>query len=199
MRELLIATGNAGKLHEILDALGAVPFTVVSLSDENERVRSYVEETGETFEENAILKARTYGARSGKLTLAEDSGLEVEALDGRPGILTARYARGTDEDRYRKLLGEMRDIPDDKRAAQFKAAVAIYDPEDGRVRTCEGLFVGHITKQPQGSGGFGYDPVFYSEELKKSAAEMTVAEKNTVSHRGRAIQKAREILLAEFR
>ena len=198
MRDLLIATGNAGKLREMLDALGKVPFKVTSLTDENTRVLAGVEETGATFEENAILKAKEYGRRSGKLALAEDSGLEVDALDGSPGIFTARYASGSDADRYWKLLDAMKDIPDDKRAARFVAVVAIYDPASGKTRTCEGEYRGHILREPQGSGGFGYDPVFFSDELQKTGAEMSVAEKNSVSHRGRAMQKAHDVLLAEF-
>lgn len=198
MRELLIATGNAGKRREIREALGEVPFEIKSLADFHEPVRVDVEETGVTFEENAILKAKTYAMRTGKLTLAEDSGLEVGALGGRPGVLTARYAPGSDEDRYRKLLDEMKDVPDEKRTARFVAVVAIYDPAGGKTRTCEGEYHGRITREPHGGGGFGYDPVFFSDELQKTGAEMSVAEKNSVSHRGRAIGKARELLLAEF-
>lgn len=198
MRELLIATGNSGKLREILGALGEMPFDVRSLADETEAIRAAVDETGATFEENAVLKARTYGERSGKLTIAEDSGLEVGALGGRPGVLSARYAAGNDEDRYRKLLTELADVPDGERGGRFVAVVAIYDPASKKLRTCEGAYEGAITRAPRGSGGFGYDPVFFSNELKKTGAEMTVAEKNSVSHRGRAFAKARQILLNEF-
>ena len=198
MRELLIATGNKGKLREILDALGEIPFKVRNLSDISSEVGVEVEEAGATFEQNAILKARTYAERSRMLTLAEDSGLEVDALGGKPGVLTARYAPGSDEDRYRKLLGEMKSVPEGKRAARFVAVVAVFDPESGKLRTCEGEYRGRIMLEPKGSGGFGYDPVFYSDELKKRGAEMSVGEKNTVSHRGRAIAKARDILLTEF-
>lgn len=198
MRELLIATGNAGKLREIREALGEAPFKIKSLADFHESVRVDVEETGVTFEENAILKAKTYAMRTGMLTLAEDSGLEVEALGGRPGVLTARYAPGSDEDRYRKLLDEMKDVPDEKRTARFIAVVAIYDPAGGKTRTCRGEYRGHITRAPQGSGGFGYDPIFFSDELEKTGAEMSAAEKSSVSYRGRAIAKSREILLADF-
>lgn len=198
MRQLLIATGSKGKLREMLDALGDVPYKVVNLLDMDESVRAEVEEAGTTFEQNAIVKAKTYATRSQMLTVAEDSGLEVEVLDGGPGVLTARYAPGSDEDRYRKLLGEMKDVPDGARSARFVAVVAIYDPASGNTRTCEAEYRGHILREPQGSGGFGYDPVFFSEELQKTGAEMSVAEKNTVSHRGRAMAKAREILLTEF-
>ncbi|MCR4325742.1 MAG: RdgB/HAM1 family non-canonical purine NTP pyrophosphatase [Patescibacteria group bacterium] len=196
MRELLIATSNPGKLREIRDALGDIPFEVLTLA--GVEAGEEVEETGETFEENAILKAKTYGERTGKLTLAEDSGLEVDALGGRPGVMTARYAEGSDEDRYHKLLDEMKHVPDEKRGAQFRAVVAIYDPEGGKVHTRTGAYRGRITREPSGAGGFGYDPIFFSDELQKVGAEMSPQEKNSVSHRGKAIAKAREILLSEF-
>src|SRR3989344_5109982 len=160
MRELLIATRNRGKLREMLDALGEIPFAI--------------------------------------LTLAEDSGLQVEALGGKPGVLSARYAEGNDEARYRKLLREMEDVPDKKRTARFVAAVAMYDPATDGIRTCAGSYGGRITREPRGSGGFGYDPVFFSAELPKTGAEISVEEKNSVSHRGRALAKARTILLSEF-
>jgi len=198
MRELLIATGNSGKLKEMVSALGNVPFSIKFLPDCPEGVRRDVEETGSTFEENAILKARTYGDRSGLLTLAEDSGLEVAALGGRPGVYSARYAGGSDEDRYRKLLGELEDVLAEDRGARFRAVVAIYDPKTGAVFITQGNCEGVITYEPMGEGGFGYDPVFYSNELKKTGAQMTVDEKNTISHRGRAMRAARDILLAEF-
>ncbi|KKW47823.1 non-canonical purine NTP pyrophosphatase, RdgB/HAM1 family [Candidatus Kaiserbacteria bacterium RIFCSPHIGHO2_02_FULL_59_21] len=196
MRELLIATRNRGKLREMLDALGEIPFAILTLADV--AAGADVEETGTTFEENAVLKARTYGTRTGKLTLAEDSGLQVEALGGKPGVLSARYAEGNDEARYRKLLREMEDVPDKKRTARFVAAVAMYDPATDGIRTCEGSYGGRITREPRGSGGFGYDPVFFSDELQKTGAEISVEEKNSVSHRGRALAKARTILLSEF-
>ncbi|MDP2648578.1 MAG: RdgB/HAM1 family non-canonical purine NTP pyrophosphatase [bacterium] len=196
MRELLIATSNQGKLREIREALGEIPFEMLTLADVESG--EDVEETGATLEENAILKARTYGERTGKLTLAEDSGLEVNSLGGRPGVMTARYATGSDEDRYRKLLDEMKDAPDEKRGARFRAVAAVYDPKGGKVRTCEGEYRGKIAREPRGAGGFGYDPIFFSDELQKMGAEMSAEEKNSVSHRGKAIAKAREILLNEF-
>jgi len=115
-------------------------------------------------------------------------------LDGRPGVYTARYAPGTDEDRYRKLLDELRGIPEEKRMARFRAVIAIYDPENDKIRTCEGIYNGRIALEPKGSNGFGYDPVFYNIELGRTNAEMTMEEKNKVSHRGKALRKAKEIL-----
>ena len=198
MRKLLIATSNPGKLREMRDALGSVPFEIVSLEDVDPAVRADVEETGTTFEENARLKAKAYGDRSGLLTLADDSGLEVDALGGRPGVLTARYAPGSDEDRYRKLLQELHDVPDGKRGARFVAVAALYDPASGSMDVAEGSYAGSIMHSPRGMGGFGYDPVFFSDELQKSGAEMSVQEKNTVSHRGRAVKAIRDVLLQKY-
>ena len=199
MRELLIATGNKGKFPEITAILGDIPFTFKNLNDLGYPEGFEVEEPGSTFESNAIIKAMTWGKRSGKLTIAEDSGFVVDALDGRPGVYSARYIAGTDQDRFNKILEEMKDVPDGKRTARFVAVVAIYDPEHGdKVRLCEGSVAGTVTREPIGTNGFGYDPIFRYDETGKTGGEMTKEEKNTVSHRGRAMRKAREILLAEF-
>jgi len=198
MRELLIATRNKGKLPEIVAALSGMPFQIVNLEDTAIPKDFEVEEIAQTFEGNALIKAFMYGKKSGKLTLAEDSGLEVDTLGGRPGVMSARYAPGSDEDRYKKLLSELVGIPYDERGAQFRAVVAIYDPESDKIRTCEGIMRGHIVGEARGGAGFGYDPVFYSDELDKTCGEMTLAEKNKVSHRGRALLKAREILTKDF-
>jgi XTP/dITP diphosphohydrolase len=157
-----------------------------------------VEEAAMTFEGNAIIKAMTYGHLTGYLTLADDAGLEVDALDGRPGVYSARYAPGTDTDRYRALLRELHDVPDHNRGAQFRAVIAIYDPKTTKIRTCEGIYRGVLLRQPQGCHGFGYDPIFYDPGAGKTAAEMTVEEKNLVSHRGQALQAARALLREEF-
>ncbi len=151
-----------------------------------------------TFEGNAIIKAMTCGHLTGCLTLADDAGLEVDALAGRPGVHSARYAPGTDADRYRALLRELHDIPDHDRGAQFRAVMAIYDPNHTKIRTCEGIYRGVLLRQPQGQNGFGYDPIFYDPKAGKTAAEMTVEEKNTRSHRGQALQIARTLLKEEF-
>lgn len=199
MRELLVATRSKGKWPEIVAGFAGMPFKLVSLDEAGIPADLAVEENASTLEGNALIKAFVYGKRSGKLTLAEDAGLEVDTLGGRPGVMSARYAQGSDEDRYRKLLSELSGIPYAERTAQFRAVVAIYDPERGeKVRTCEGVFKGHIVGEPRGGSGFGYDPVFFSDELGKTGGEMTLSEKNRVSHRGRALAKAREILLAEF-
>ncbi len=199
MKQLLIATRNQGKFPEIVALLKDLPFEFLSLNNISGLPPGYeVEEPGMTFEGNAIVKAMTIGKKTGLLTLAEDAGLEVDALNGRPGVYTARYAPGTDEDRYRKLLEELKDIPDEKRTARFRAVVAIYNPENDKVRTCEGSYEGVIVREPVGINGFGYDPVFYSSVLKKTGAQATFEEKNSVSHRGQALRRAREILLRDF-
>src|SRR3989344_9119233 len=199
MRELLIATRNKGKWPEIVAGLAGMPFRLVSPDDAGVPTDFTAEESATTFEGNALIKAFVFGKHSGKLTLAEDAGLEVDTLGGRPGVMSVRYAKGSDEDRYRKLLSELSGIPYAERGAQFRVVVALYDPERGdKVRTCEGIVQGHIVGEPRGSNGFGYDPIFYSDELGKTSGEMTLIEKNRVSHRGRALAKAREILLAQF-
>ncbi|OGG57313.1 non-canonical purine NTP pyrophosphatase, RdgB/HAM1 family [Candidatus Kaiserbacteria bacterium RIFCSPHIGHO2_01_FULL_55_17] len=199
MRELLIATRNKGKWPEIVAGLTGMPFQLVNLDEVGIPADFEPTETATTFEGNALIKAFLYGKMSGKLTLAEDAGLEVDTLGGRPGVLSARYAPGSDEDRCRKILTELSGINQSQRGAQFRAAIAIYDPEhDDKIRTCEGVCKGHIATEARGSNGFGYDPIFYSDELGKTGGEMTLQEKDRVSHRGRALRKAREILLAEF-
>lgn len=196
MRELLIATGNKGKFPEITAVLSGVPFTFINLNDLGYAEGYEVEEPGSTFESNAIVKAMTWGKRSGKLTIAEDSGFVVDALDGRPGVYSARYIEGTDTDRLNKVLKEMRDVPDEKRTARFMAVVAIYDPERGdKVRLCEGSTDGIVTREAIGTSGFGYDPIFRYNDTGKTGGEMTKEEKNAVSHRGRAMRKAKELLL----
>lgn len=199
MKKLLIATRSKGKLPEIIAGLQGSPFEFLSIADVKELPPDFeVEEPAMTFEGNAIIKAMTLGKKTGLLTLAEDAGLEVDALDGRPGVYTARYAPGTDEDRYRKLLGELDNTPDGKRGARFRCVMAIYDPTNDKIRTCDGVYEGRIIREPQGSGGFGYDPIFFNDTLGKTNAEMTMEEKTAVSHRGAALRKVKEILEEEF-
>ncbi|MEK7560627.1 MAG: RdgB/HAM1 family non-canonical purine NTP pyrophosphatase [Patescibacteria group bacterium] len=198
MKKLLIATRSKGKFPEIQAMLRDLPYDLISLREaETIPLDFEVEEPAMTFEGNAIIKAMIYGNKSGLLTLADDAGLEVDALDGRPGVLTARYAPGTDEDRYRKLLDELRGVPDEKRTARFRAVIAIYDPANGKLRTAEGVYEGVILCEPRGTDGFGYDPVFFNPTLQKTNAEMSVEEKNAVSHRGAALRKARALLETE--
>ncbi|MCL5103958.1 MAG: XTP/dITP diphosphatase [Armatimonadetes bacterium] len=190
-RRLLIATKNPGKAREMGRILADMPYEIVSLADYPDAPE--VEETGSTFAENAAIKAKAYAAFTGELTLADDSGLEVDALGGAPGVYSSRFAP-SDPERNSKLLQLMKDVPDDLRTARFRCAIAIAEP-DGSVRTCEGTVEGIIAHEPKGANGFGYDPVFYIPELGKHMAELTPEEKNAISHRGRALEQARKLLL----
>jgi XTP/dITP diphosphohydrolase len=198
MRELVIGTGNKGKLKEFDAYLRDLPFKLLSLTDVfPEGVE--IKEPGETLEGNAIIKAMTIGKRTGKLTLADDTGLEVDALGGEPGVRSARFAPGTDEDRQNFLLEKMRDVPDGKRGGQMRCVLAIYDPErDDKVRVVSGVMKVSIAREPRGNLGFGYDSVMCVEETGRMHAEETTEERNKTSHRGKALGKARDILIAEF-
>src|SRR3989338_2088223 len=198
-RQLIVATRNKGKLVDIMAGLKGLPLEIFSLEDRQEVPKNFsVPETASTLEGNAILKATTIGKMTNTLTLSDDSGLEVDALGGGPGVFSARYVQGTDEDRFYKLLEELKDVPDEKRGAQYRGVIALYDPVTENIRTCEGICRGIITREPKGKNGFGYDPVFYYVELGKTIAQMSVEEKNSISHRGIALYKARKIFLEEF-
>ena len=153
------------------------------------------EETGTTFKENALLKARHFAQPLRMLTIADDSGLEVDALDGNPGVWSARFAGtdASDAQRVQLILDKLRGLPWEKRRATFRCMVAIVTPE-GQEWIVEGSCVGGIANEPKGDNGFGYDPIFFVSELGKNMAEMTSVEKNEISHRGRAARKAVEIL-----
>jgi len=191
---LLLATKNKGKLHEYQSLLKGIPFETVTLADQF--ISAEVAETGKTFEENATLKATSLAAISGLLSLADDSGLEVDVLGGEPGSLSHRYAgdNATDADRVNFILSKLKGVPEKRRVAQFRCVIAIAEPY-GRVELCSGVCRGFITTVPRGNQGFGYDPIFYVPELKKTMAELTLEEKNRVSHRARAAEKAREKLM----
>ena len=191
MRRLVIATRNAGKAAEVALALADSPYDIVWLSDYADAPD--IEETGTTFVENAVVKATSYARFTGELTLADDSGLHVDALDGAPGVLSSRFAP-TDPERISRLLDLLRDVPDDKRTARFQCAIAIAEP-DGRVQTCEGTVEGIISREPAGAGGFGYDPIFYLPDRGLTMAQLTCEEKNPISHRGQALQDAKRLLL----
>jgi XTP/dITP diphosphohydrolase len=193
MTRLLVATNNPGKLAEYRELLAGLPVELTYLPDVG--LNFAVTETGATFEENAILKARAYAAASGRLTLADDSGLEVDALNGEPGVRSARYAgpHTNDVANYRLLLHRLAGVPWERRGARFRCVIAIATP-DGTVRTSEGECPGVIGFEPRGSYGFGYDPVFYMPEFHLTMAELPVEVKNQVSHRARAALKAREVL-----
>jgi XTP/dITP diphosphohydrolase len=193
MPKLLLATNNPGKAREYKSLLSGVPFELVTPAEVG--INTEVAETGKSFEENARLKATTLAAESGLLTLADDSGLEVAALGGEPGTLSARYAgeNASDADRVNYLLSKMQNVPEGKRQARFRCVIAIATSQ-GEVELCSGECEGIIALKPRGNRGFGYDPVFYLPELGKTMAELPPEEKNKVSHRGKAAMKAREVL-----
>lgn len=196
MKELLIATANQGKLKEIRSLLAGFPFKIVGLEDV--QITKDVDEPAHTFEGNAIIKAMMYAKWSGLLTMAEDSGLEIDALHGMPGVFTKRYAADTPDDGHSKIISEMEHVKEEDRGAQFRSVVAIYDPATEKIRTCEGVARGKITHEPKGTNGFGQDPIFCYDDVGKTGGEMTREEKNAVSHRGKVLTKAKEILLQEF-
>ena len=189
---LLIATHNAGKLVELRDLLHDVPYSLVSLPDVG--IELDVEETGETLEANAELKATSYARLAGLPTLADDSGLEVDALGGAPGVHSARYAGpdATDADRITKMLDNLAPHPQPW-TARFRCVIAIVAP-DGDIELHSGVCEGVIIPNPRGENGFGYDPAFLFPEKGRTMAELSDAEKNAVSHRGIAARKAAEAL-----
>ncbi|WP_448574657.1 RdgB/HAM1 family non-canonical purine NTP pyrophosphatase [Thermomicrobium sp.] len=189
---IVLATANPGKIRE-LRALLPPNVDVVSASELGIRLPP---ETGETFAENALLKARVAARDSGLIALADDSGLEVDALGGRPGVHSARFAgeQADDAQNIARLLRELRDIPLSQRTARFRAVVAIVAP-DGREAIVDGTIEGYIAEEPRGGGGFGYDPVFIPRGHDRTFAEMTLQEKNRSSHRAQALQRAVPILL----
>lgn len=192
MRRLLLATNNPGKVREFRRLLDGVPFEVVTPGEIGISVE--VEEGGETYAENAGLKARAFADAGGCMALADDSGIEVDALNGQPGVRSARYGGpGLDDaGRVEKLLEATRDVPDEDRAARFRAVVAVVGP-GGRERLFEGVVEGRLLRAPRGGGGFGYDPIF-EVEPGRSAAELDPEEKDRVSHRGKAVRAASEYL-----
>ena len=195
MIQILVATHNQGKLKEYREMLGDLGISGkkvewVSLSDLN--IDLDVEETGASFEENARLKVESYAKISGLLTLADDSGLEVDALGGEPGIYSARYGGGglDDAGRYRLILEKLAGLPDSERSARFRCVIAIYMPS-GEVITADGTCEGRIAHEPKGDYGFGYDPIFYVSEKKAMLAELPPDVKHQISHRGNALAAIR--------
>ncbi len=193
MSKLLLATTNRGKVREYRRLLVGLPFELVTPDELG--VEIAVEENFPSYEENARVKATAYAGASKLITLADDSGVEVDALGGEPGIRSARAAgeEASDRDRIGHLLSRLKDVPWEKRTARFKCVIAIANPE-GRVELCEGECRGIIAFEPRGDKGFGYDPVFYLPEFEKTMAELSLEIKNQVSHRGRAAVKACQIL-----
>lgn len=193
--DLVIATHNAGKLREVYSLLASLPLRLHSLAEFS--VRDEVEETGATFTENATLKAKAYAARTRCWTLADDSGLEVDALGGAPGVYSARYAGAgaSDVERITRLLDELARTNDAKRRARFICAVAIADTEANLIGVFTGSCEGRIAFEPRGSNGFGYDPVFVPDGYTESFGELPEEIKREISHRARALEAARAFLL----
>lgn len=189
--KLLIATQNPGKMCEFRFLLTPLKAVLCSPSELNLQIE--VPEDGDTYADNASQKALAYVRASGLLTLADDSGLEVDALRGAPGIRSARYTSGHDTDRAAALLAQLRDVPWEQRTARFRCVVVIATPI-GKLHTAEGVCEGLITFEPAGQGGFGYDPVFYLPDYSCTMAQLSQAEKNRISHRARAVEEALPIL-----
>jgi XTP/dITP diphosphohydrolase len=192
--QIVLATNNRDKIKEIKHLLEDLPVTILTVDDFLEFPDP--EETGTTLLENAVLKARAIAAFTELAALADDSGLEVDALNGAPGVFSSRYAGEsvTYKDNYTKLLRELAGVPPPKRTARFRCVVAIAW-EDGTIDSIEGVAEGLIASNVLGDQGFGYDPVFYYPPLNKRFSEMTLEEKNQVSHRGQALQAAKEVIV----
>ncbi|MDI2588294.1 XTP/dITP diphosphatase [Psychrobacillus sp. NEAU-3TGS] len=187
MKKIIIATKNKGKAKDFEALFGPLGYEVLTLHDVADDMD--VEETGTTFEENALLKATALSNRLQTMVIADDSGLEIDALDGRPGIYSARYAgeEKSDEANIDKVLEELRDVKESERTARFVCAIAVVSPtsEPFTVRgTCEGV----IASERKGTNGFGYDPIFFVPSENKMMAELTAEEKGAISHRGNALQ-----------
>jgi len=191
MVKVVLATHNPGKRTEWRALLEGLDLTL--LLPQELGFEGDVKETGDTYTENALIKARALCAASGLPALADDSGLEVDALNGAPGVRSARYRLGSDEVRYKALLTALKGVPDEQRTARFRCVAALALP-NGETYTTEGVCEGRITRRPRGIEGFGYDPVFYIPSLGRTMAEISQAQKNTISHRARAAQAMRPIL-----
>lgn len=188
MKEILIATNNAGKGRDFEALFTPLGIQVLTLNDIKEKIE--VEETGTTFEENAILKAETVASLLGKVVIADDSGLEIDALDGAPGVYSARYAGAdsTDAKNIDKALEALQGVPSEERTARFRCVLAIAGPGI-QTEVFSGSCEGKITEERQGANGFGYDPIFYIPAQACTMAELTPDEKSAISHRGAALAK----------
>jgi XTP/dITP diphosphohydrolase len=191
---LVLATLNPHKGRELVALLGAVPFQIKLLSEFPDA--RLPEETGQTYAENALVKARTAARLTGALALGDDSGLEVDALGGAPGLHTARFGGPglTDRARWELLLERLRDVPPARRTARFRCVIALAGPARGEQVVVDGVVEGVIAAAPRGSGGFGYDPVFFYPPLGRTFGEISDEDKQRVSHRGKALAAARRLL-----
>jgi XTP/dITP diphosphohydrolase len=196
LERLVVATANPGKLREFRSLLAGLPFELLSLA---ELGIASPEETGATFLANAMLKARHAAAAGGCAAVADDSGIEVDALGGAPGIHSARYAGAgaNDAANNAKLIGALQDVPQELRRARYRCALVFVAGADAPPLVAEAAWEGFILDSPRGAGGFGYDPYFWLPELEKTAAELAPEEKNRLSHRARAMRALREIVQAD--
>ena len=193
MKKIIFATGNAGKMREIREILKDLPYEVISMKEAGIDVD--IVENGTTFEENALIKARSIAAYTDSIVMADDSGLEVDYLNKEPGIYSARYL-GEDTPysvKNQSIIDRLQGVKEDKRTARFVAAIACVFA-DGREYTTRGTIEGIIGYEEKGNNGFGYDPIVYVPELGKTTAELSMEEKNAISHRGKALRAMKEIL-----
>jgi len=192
MKQIVFATHNLYKLDEVQSFFKDFPIEIIGLAEFQEIKE--IKETGQTFLENSLIKARFVFQYTDLPTIADDTGLEVDYLDGAPGVLSSRYAgkNSTDKENLEKLLFDLTDIPKKKRSAQFRTVISYVS--GAREQWVEGTVKGIILTAPKGKNGFGYDPVFWLENRKKTFAELTLKEKNSFSHRGLALQKLRKLL-----
>ncbi len=190
---IIFATGNEGKMKEIREILGDLGYEILSMKEAGVDVD--IVEDGETFEENAIIKATTVMKATGSIVLADDSGLEVDYLNKEPGVMSARYMGENTSYRIKNqiIIDRLDGVPDEKRTARFVCVIAAAFP-DGRVETRRGTIEGRIAYEPAGENGFGYDPIFYYPEKKMTTAQLSPEEKNKVSHRGKALRLIKEVL-----
>lgn len=194
---IILATNNKSKVKEISEMMSGSDITFVSLADAGINVE--VEETGTTFEENALLKAREICKLSGKPTISDDSGLEIDALDGAPGIYSSRFmGEDTSYDiKNNALIEKLENVADPDRTARFRCCMALVLP-DGREFVTEGAMEGIIAREPKGINGFGYDPILFIPEYNRTSAELSSKEKNNISHRGEALRKMIEVIKKEL-
>ena len=194
MKKIIFATGNAGKMKEIREILKDLDAEVLSMKEAG--VEAEIVEEGKTFEENALIKAKTVCKLTGEIALADDSGLEIDYLNKEPGIYSARYMGEDTSYRIKNanLIERLEGVPDEKRTARFVCAIAAAFP-DGTVKTVRGTMEGRIGYEETGENGFGYDPIFYLPEYGCSSAELSMEEKNKISHRGKALRAIKEELL----
>lgn len=197
MDKIVLATRNKGKIKELRELFNPMGIEVISV--EAFTSAPEVEEDGQTFEANAIKKAETISQAVGLPALADDSGLEVDALGGQPGVLSARFAglHATDEENNQKLIDMLKDVPPEKRTARFVCVLALAYPGEETVIS-RGVCEGVILSQPSGNGGFGYDPFFYVPQLKETMAQLPPSEKNRISHRGQALKKLEKVVRERF-